>query len=82
MSSLLHVVDGLVEHVERPVRRRERREDGAAQLQAARADLERALQNLHSVVVLALLVCLHLIRDGTSHDSLNQELKIYSKSAF
>ena len=35
MSSLLHVVDGLVEHVERPVRRRERREDGAAQLQAA-----------------------------------------------
>ena len=51
---LLHVVDGLVEDVERPVRRGERREDGATQLQAARPDLQRALKHLHSVVVLAL----------------------------
>ena len=51
---LLHVVDGLVEHVERPVRRGERREDGATQLQAASPDLQRALKHLHRVVVLAL----------------------------
>ena len=51
---LLHVVDGLVEDVERPVRRGERGEDGAPQLQAARPDLQRALKHLHSVVVLAL----------------------------
>lgn len=51
---LLHVVDGLVEDVERPVRRGERGEDGAPQLQAARPDLQCALKHLHSVVVLAL----------------------------